>query len=68
MATRDREWPDYTVWYCCPTCGRLWTFQGSDIVGLDPHFALGPAQAGEGITNRPCAICEGTKNAPAAEI
>ena len=68
MAIRDREWPGYTIWYCCKECGRLWTFQGNDVVALDPSFALGPAFASEEVPGRTCAICEGTRNAPAAEI
>ena len=68
MAIRDRDWPGYTLWYCCRECGRLWTYQGSDVVALDPNFALGPAQVSEGVSGRTCAICEGTCNAPAAEI
>ncbi|RMH37329.1 MAG: hypothetical protein D6690_02885 [Nitrospirae bacterium] len=68
MAVRDREWPGYTIWYCCPACGRLWTFQGTDVVALDPQYALGPARASEGVRARTCAVCEGTADAPAAEI
>lgn len=68
MAVRDREWPGYTIWYCCEECGRLWTYQGSDVVALDPSFALGPAWVGEGVLAKTCAICEGRCNAPAAEI
>jgi len=68
MAIRDRDWPGYSIWYCCRECGRLWTFQGSDVVALDPSFALGPAQVSDGVPGRTCAICEGTCNAPAAEI
>lgn len=68
MAVRDREWPGYTMWFCCPTCGRLWTFQGNDVVALDPKFALGPAKPSEGIMCQTCAVCEGTQSAPAAEI
>ena len=68
MATRDRDWPGYTMWFCCPDCGRLWTYQGRDVVALDPKFALGPASASEGIPSQMCAICDGSKNAPAAEI
>ncbi|MCA9463744.1 MAG: hypothetical protein KC590_16580 [Nitrospira sp.] len=68
MAVRDREWPGYTIWYCCQECGRLWTYQGADVVALDPGFALGPALVGEAVSARTCAICEGHCNAPAAEI
>ena len=68
MAIRDREWPGYTTWFCCGKCGRLWTFQGNDVVALDPSYALGPAQVSDGVLGRTCAICEGTMNAPAAEI
>ncbi len=68
MAVRDREWPGYTAWFCCSTCGRLWTFQGNDVVALDPKFVLGPAKPSEGVTCRTCAVCEGTQSEPAAEI
>ncbi len=68
MAVRDREWPGYTVWFACPECGRLWTYQGNDVVALDPKFALGPALPSSDMISHTCAICEGTKNAPAAEI
>ena len=68
MAVRDRDWPGYTLWYCCRECGRLWTYQGNDVVALDPSFALGPAQVSDGVLGRTCAICEGTCDAPAAEI
>ncbi|MDT7041691.1 hypothetical protein [Candidatus Nitronereus thalassa] len=68
MGTRDRDWPGYTMWFCCPKCGRLWTYQGADVVALDPKFALGPARVSEGIAPQVCSVCEGTRNAPAAEI
>jgi len=68
MATRDHDWPGYTFWYCCPECGRLWTFQGTDVVALDPNYALGPAKPSEGIPKQTCAICDGTQQTPAAEI
>jgi hypothetical protein len=68
MAVRDREWPGYTVWYCCQDCGRLWTYQGSNVVALDPGCSLGPAIPGDGVPGRICAICEGRCKAPAAEI
>ena len=38
------------------------------MVALDPKFALGPAQASESIGSQVCSICEGRRNAPAAEI
>ena len=68
MGTRDRDWPGYTMWFCCPKCGRLWTYQGADVVALDPKFALGPARVSEGIAPQVCSVCEGTRDAPAAEI
>ena len=68
MGVRDREWPGYTLWYCCQDCGRLWTYQESDVVALDLSCSLGPAVVGEGVQSRICAICEGRCNAPAAEI
>jgi hypothetical protein len=68
MAVRDREWPGYTLWYCCQQCGRLWTFQGSDVVALDPGCSLGPAMVSEGVAGKTCAICAGRCEAPAAEI
>lgn len=68
MGTRDREWPGYTEWYCCPECGRLWTFQGKDIVALDATLALGPATPSEGVRGRLCAVCEGRRSEPVAEI
>ena len=40
MAVRDREWPGYTIWYCCQDCGRLWTYQGLDVVALDLNCSL----------------------------
>ncbi len=68
MAVRDRDWPGYTRWFCCQECGRLWTFQGNEVVALDPNGALGPALVGDGISCRTCTICDGTCHAPAAEI
>ena len=68
MAVRDREWPGYTMWYCCQECGRLWTYQGTDVVALDLSCSLGPAIVGDGVRGRMCAICEGRCKAPAAEI
>ncbi|MCZ6798967.1 MAG: hypothetical protein O7F12_00610 [Nitrospirae bacterium] len=68
VAIRDREWPGYTQWYCCPECGRLWTYQGSDVVALDLKFALGMASPNAEVPSRACAVCEGTQSAPAAEI
>jgi len=68
MAMRDRDWPGYTMWFCCDSCGRLWTFQGEDVVALDPQFALGPASPSENTPHRTCAICEGTRKGPAVEI
>ena len=47
MAVRDREWPGYTIWYCCQDCGRLWTYQGLDVVALDLSCSLGPASVGK---------------------
>jgi len=68
MAIRDRDWPGYTMWFCCGECGRLWTLQGDDVVALDPRFALGPAISSDYVQNRTCAICEGKRSAPTAEI
>ncbi len=68
MGTRDRDWPGYTMWFCCPDCGRLWTYQASDVVALDPKCALGPARVSEAIPSQICSICEGTQSAPVAEI
>ena len=68
MAVRDREWPGYTIWYCCQDCGRLWTYQGTDVVALELSSSLGPAGVGEGVPARMCAICEGRCDGPAAEI
>ena len=68
MATRDRDWPGYTLWFCCPDCGRLWTYQGTDVVALDSRFALGPASASEETPSQGCGACEGTPNPPSVEI
>ena len=68
MGTRDRDWPGYTMWFCCPRCRRLCTYQGEEVVALDPKFAFGPAQSSESIVSQVCSICEGRRNAPAAEI
>ncbi len=68
MAVRDREWPGYTLWSCCQNCGRLWTYQGTDVVALDLSCSLGPANVGQGVSSRMYAICEGYCHAPAAEI
>ena len=68
MATRDRDWPGYTVWFFCPGCERLWTYQGPDVVALDRNMALGPAVVSEGIHSRTCVNCDGSKKATAAEI
>jgi hypothetical protein len=68
VAVRDRDWPGYTVWFCCPECGRLWTYQGADLVALDPKVALGPARPNDAVPSRACAMCEGTQSEPAAEI
>ncbi len=68
MAMRDREWPAYTQWYCCPTCHRLWTFQGTEVVALDTKFALAPARPSNGVPARICTVCEGDHTAPVAEI
>jgi len=68
MASRDRDWPGYTRWFCCGECGRLWTYQGEEVVALDPHFALGPALPSDYTPGRTCAICEGSRQAPAIEI
>ncbi|MCH7614193.1 MAG: hypothetical protein IH978_00390 [Nitrospinae bacterium] len=68
MGTRDRDWPGYTMWFCCPDCGRLWTYQASDVVALDLKGALGPARVSEAIPSQMCSICEGTQSAPIAEI
>lgn len=68
MATKDCDWPGHTQWFCCPTCTRLWTYQGKEIVALDSQVALGPAQPSEGVPRRSCAVCEGERSAPVAEI
>lgn len=68
MATRDREWPGYTQWYCCPECHRLWTNQGTEVVALDQKFALGPAHPSEGVQARICTACQGDQPIPVAEI
>jgi hypothetical protein len=68
MATKDRDWPMYNQWYCCPSCRRLWTYQGKDVVALDSTHALGPAFCTEGIPARTCVVCEGEAVAPVAEI
>ena len=68
MAVRDPEWPGYTIWYGCQECGRLWTYQGSDVVALDLCSSLGPAVVGDGVRGRMCAICEERCHASSAEI
>jgi hypothetical protein len=68
MGTRDREWPGYTQWYCCPQCHRLWTFQGTEVVALDPKFALGAANSTDGVPEKTCTVCQGEQPAPVAEI
>ncbi|MEW6545070.1 MAG: hypothetical protein AB1411_15860 [Nitrospirota bacterium] len=68
MATRDREWPAYTQWYCCPVCRRLWTSQGTDVVALDQCHALGPAYPTDGVPAKLCTVCEGERTMPVAEI
>lgn len=68
MATRDRDWPMYNQWHCCPRCRRLWTWQGKEIVALDARYALGPAVCTEGVPARTCVMCEGEARAPVAEI
>ncbi|HZS12511.1 MAG TPA: hypothetical protein VFA38_09680 [Nitrospirales bacterium] len=68
MATRDRDWPGFTQWFCCPTCRRLWTSQGKDIVALDPKLALAPAIPSPGVPARLCSICEGGEQSAVAEI
>ena len=68
MGTRDRDWPGYTLWFVCPGCERLWTYQGVNVVALDQKFALGPASASEAIHSQMCVNCDGSKSAPAAEI
>ena len=67
MAMRDRDWPGYNEWYCCPTCHRLWTFQGKEVVALDPKYALGPAKPSRDVTSQVCTVCEGGRR-PVAEI
>ena len=64
MAVRDREWPGYTLWYCCQDCGRLWTYQGSDVVALDPGCSLGPAMAGDGVLGRNVRFVRGAAKPP----
>jgi hypothetical protein len=59
MAVKDRDWPGYSQWYCCPSCQRLWTYQGKEIVALDPTYALGPPLPTEGVPSQVCAMCEG---------
>ncbi|TAJ32321.1 MAG: hypothetical protein EPO64_01295 [Nitrospirae bacterium] len=68
MTMRDREWPAYTQWYCCPRCHRLWTYQGTEIVALDTKYALGPAYPSEGVPGKVCTVCEGERAVPVAEI
>lgn len=41
MAVRDREWPGFTIWYCCQECGRLWPYQEAGVVALD-LYSSGP--------------------------
>ena len=65
MAVKDREWPGYSQWYCCPRCGRLWANQGKEIVALDRSYALGPAIPSEGVPSQVCAICEGGRTSVA---
>ena len=68
MATRDKEWPGFTQWYCCPNCHRLWTFQGKDVVALDPKLALSAAIPTPGVPALPCSLCEGGEQSLLAEI
>jgi hypothetical protein len=68
MATRDRDWPGFTQWFCCSTCGRLWTYQGKDIVALDPKLALAAARPSDGVPERTCSVCEGGEQSLVAEI
>jgi hypothetical protein len=68
MATRDKDWPGFTQWYCCPTCGRLWTYQGKDVVALDPKLALAAGKPSDGVPAQPCSLCEGGEQALLAEI
>ena len=68
MGTRDKDWPGFTQWFCCPTCRRLWTHQGKDIVALDPKLALSSASPTDGVPARACPICEGAEPGLVAEI
>ncbi len=68
VATKDRDWPGFTQWYCCPDCHRLWAYQGEEVVALDTEFALGPATPSDGVPSRLCVACQGEQSAPVAEI
>ncbi|MGE3151735.1 MAG: hypothetical protein AB7G48_10030 [Nitrospiraceae bacterium] len=68
MATRDDEWPAYVQWYCCSSCRRLWTYQGSEMVVLESQFALAPALPTPGVPARSCLACEGRVSAPTTRI
>ena len=68
MASRDRDWPVYTQWFCCPDCARLWTYQGTDVVALDRQYSLGPALPSPGVPPRICTVCEGGQPVPSLEI
>lgn len=65
---RDREWPGYTQWYCCPFCNRLWTHQEKEVVAVDRKFALGPAKPTEGVPGQTCVVCQGERAVSVAEI
>ncbi|MFQ5931448.1 MAG: hypothetical protein ACE5MM_03475, partial [Nitrospiraceae bacterium] len=68
MARRDPDWPAHTQWFCCPSCHRLWTLQGPELVVLDSIHALGPALPTEEVPPALCMICEGDQRAPVAEV
>ena len=68
MAVRDRDWPGYTQWYSCPSCYRLWAYQGEEIIVLDTQYALGPAAPSQEIPIQSCTDCAGEKPVPVLEI
>ncbi len=68
MALRDREWPVFTQWFCCTGCGRLWTYQGSDLVVLDRKYALGRAIPSLEVPERICSVCAGEQPLPVIEL
>ncbi len=68
MARRGREWPGQSQWYCCPSCNRLWTHRGKDVVALDSKFALGLANPSEGAPGQRCKVCRGEQALSFAEV